>query len=124
MEIDKRLHKWHNDGVWDSLIEQVRTTKASEHRQAYSRLVDKSLAKAEAGIDQLGDDLSAADIKALVITGAASTDKIRLADNQPTSITQRGDSMTELKEQFRRLSSSYTLVPKSTIIEQDDNEAP
>ena len=118
------LSLWHTKGIWDELIEQVRTEKAHEHRQAYSRLVDKSLRAAEAGIDKLeGKDLSPNDIKALVVAGATSTDKVRLADNQPTSIQAKTDSMTSLAQEFARLSrqaikdEGKVLVPASTVHE-------
>ena len=117
---ESTLRGWKDRGHWDEVIAEVRASNTDRNIAQYDRLTYKALRAADKGIDALeGKELSPADIKALVISGAATTDKSRLLQNLPTSVTQRGDSMTELKEQFRRLSSSYQLVPKSTIIEQE-----
>jgi hypothetical protein len=110
---------------WDALIVEVRSQKAVEHRQAYSRLVDKALAKAEKGIDKLPDALSASDCKALLITAATSTDKLRLADNQPTRITGSGQTPEQIAEQFRQMIlKDNVLIPKKNIIEGAHEEGP
>ena len=113
------VHTWSTDwDGWDATVELVRTEKAQEHRQAYSRLVDKALDKAERGIDQLPDKLSAGDIKALVISGAASTDKVRLHDNMPTRITGSGETVEQIAERFRQMIlKDNVLISKDKIIE-------
>ena len=102
------------------LITTLHEAKATEHRQAYSRLVDKSLAKAEQGIDKLGDDLSAGDIRSLIVSGAVGTDKIRLADNLPGSITSRSDdSIESLARTFKQLSDSFEEKNANTVLTID-----
>ena len=91
-----------------ALIADLHNVKATEHRQAYSRLVDKSLRAAEAGIDGLDiSTLKANDIKALMVTGATGTDKIRLADNMPGSISGSSDvaAMQQMADLFASMSS-------------------
>ena len=96
-----------NDDVWVEQIEQVRTEKRDEHIASYHELTRKSLAKANEGIDNLDvTKLTASDIKALVITGAASTDKSLLLDGRPTSISSSGAGTQVLAEQLRQLSRS------------------
>jgi len=122
------LSSWKREWPeWDDVIADVRTEKALEHRQAYSRLVDKSLRAAERGIDKLdGQKLTANDIKALVITGAASTDKIRLADNQPTRITATDSSTQSVLAFLETIGKKYRDAKEVVVIEQviDETEEP
>ena len=117
------VHTWSKewDG-WDALLVEVRSEKAAEHRQAYSRLIDKALAKAEKGLDELDGKLTASDIKTLVISAATSTDKVRLADNMPTRIQGSQDSLEALAAQFKRLADDKVLVPRNNVINQEDTE--
>ena len=98
-----------------ALIAELHSLKATEHRQAYSRLVDASLAKAEQGIAALGDELSAGDIRALIVSGAVGTDKLRLADSLPSTITSTG--IADLQKQFEAMAATHTMVPRSTIVD-------
>ena len=89
------------------LLAELNEIKAVEHRQAYSRLVSKSLAKAEQGIEKLDvNSLSANDIKSLVITGATSTDKLRLADGIGKPAPSSGPGNQTISDQLRALSAS------------------
>jgi len=114
------INNWIRSDEGIALVTSLNQLKATEHRQAYSRLVDKSLAKAEAGIDKLDlDKLSAADIKSLVITGATSTDKVRLADNMPSVIKSDGgaQALQAAADLFHALANDKVLVPKSKVID-------
>ena len=103
----------------------LRDEKSTEHRQAYSRLVDKSLRAAEKGIDKLdGQKLTANDIKALVITGAASTDKITLADNQPTRITATDSSTASVLKFLEQIGQSYHEKQVNVVQVIDKTEEP
>jgi transposase-like protein len=91
----KTLGHWsRHDDRFNEVLENLQGEKLLEHRQAYSRVVTKALNVAERGIDALdGKELSASDIKALVITGATGTDKGLLLDGKPTSISSKGSDM-------------------------------
>ena len=96
-----------NSDMGVALIAELHAIKAVEHRQAYSRLVSKSLAKAEQGIEKLDvNSLSANDIKSLVITGATSTDKLRLADGIGKPAPSSGPGNQTISDQLRALSAS------------------
>lgn len=105
---ESTLCQWKNGSDWwDKLIEEVRSEKADEHIALYHSLTQKALAKAEGAIDQLGDTLSASDIKALVVTGATATDKARLLLNQPTSIRADADPGEAIKLFLEQIADSY-----------------
>ena len=126
------LHTWSKSEWWQDLSERVRTEKDSQHVALYDNLTRSALSKAQAGIDQLGDTLSANDIKALVVTGATATDKSRIIRNQAVNIsgsTGSVEAINNLAKQFRELSRSYQekKIKDSTAIEgregqKDDNE--
>ena len=129
MDIPKAtVRSWSQGDWWVELVTKVHAEKAKQHRAAYSRLVDKSLEAANNGIDKLeGTTLSANDIKALVVTAATSTDKIRLSDGQATSISGKAVGISDLSDQFRKLAATHQLVPKSKVIagslsDDDDQE--
>ena len=54
------------------------------------------------------EELTASDIKALVVTGATGTDKSRILQNLPTSIKGDSASMQSLADQFKELSKQWT----------------
>ena len=106
------------------MLEQVRNENQDEHISSYHEITRKALAKADQAIDSLPDDLTAADIKALVVTGATATDKARLLQNMPTSIKGDSASMQDLADQFKRLSKQWTekQVNVVAVQGQDDGE--
>ena len=108
----KTLGHWsRHDDRFNEVLENLQGEKAVEHRQAYAQITSKALKAAERGIDELdGKDLSAADIKALVITGATATDKGLLLDGKPTSIQGDSKSMQELAAIFRKVSRDNKIV--------------
>ncbi len=111
------LSTWNSNGVWDELIEQVRTEKASEHRAQYSKIIDTAQAKALELIPNMTD------AKAAVIIAATATDKVRLADNMPTSI--RGDSKTmqSMIERFEKIEQDHQQIQGSVVsVQPKDNQ--
>ncbi len=91
---------WSKTEWWDEAVAKVRDEKSEEHRAMYSQIVDASQAKALELIPDMKD------AKAAVLMACMGTDKIRLADNMPTSISGKGDNNGALMDQLRQLSSS------------------
>ena len=104
---EQTLSDWRKQEWWIEGLEEVRSAKQDEHINAYHELTKKALDKADRGIEALGDDLSASDIKALVVAGATATDKGRLLMNQPTSISSKSTDMSALADEFRKVSKQW-----------------
>ena len=113
----KTLGHWsRHDDRFNEVLENLQGEKALEHRQAYAKIVTKALKAAERGIDELdGKDLSASDIKALVVTGATATDKGLLLDGKPTSIQGDSKSIEQLAEFFREISREHKIRQVNSI---------
>ena len=112
------LFHWKNHSDWwDTLVVEVRGEKADEQRQGYSLIVDKAHREV---IDRLekGDfahyqgkkfRIPVKAKEAAIISGIA-TEKIRLSDNLPTTITDNRSSEDQIKKLvqfFRDVSSKY-----------------
>jgi len=87
---------WQKQPWWDEFIATVRSEKADEHRAKYSELVDKAQ---EVALEKLPE----ASAQQAMIIAATGTDKIRLHDGMPTSITGSIDNR-ELAERCKELS--------------------
>ena len=113
----KTLGHWsRHDDRFNEVLESLQGEKALEHRQAYAKIVTKALKAAERGIDELdGKELSAGDIKALVVTGATATDKCLLLDGKPTSIHGESKSIEQLAEVFREISKEHKIRQVNSI---------
>ena len=81
---------WKKTAWWKDAVTSVRSEKADEHRARYSELVDKAQ---KVALEKL-PEASARDAMIIAATG---TDKIRLADNKPTSITSSQASDAQIK---------------------------
>ena len=90
------LKSWSDSDLWVDTIADVHQAKASEHRAMYSKVVDAAQRQTLATID------SATPAQASLIACQA-TDKVRLLDNMPTSITSKTETMTDLAKQFQAL---------------------
>ena len=109
---------WKQTDWWDEVVNEVRTENQNEHISQYHELTRKALRKADLAIDNLGDDLSAGDIKALVVTGATATDKARLLLGLSTSNPGKGATMADLQAQFERLAANHKAIQATVIDEQ------
>ena len=117
-------HSWgtRGDEVWVTTIEHVRTENQDKHIANYHRLTELALDKAEQGIGKLdGDNLTANDIKSLVVTGATCTDKGLLLQGKATSISGKDSSIHDLAQQFKALSDSFE-EKQINVIETVKNE--
>ena len=118
------LSAWMRSEWAHELIAEVRSEKQNEHIALYHELTTKSLKKAEKGISKLkAKGLKAGDIKALVITGAAATDKARLLLNQPTSISGKSEGIPELIEIFRKVSQENKAFNESVVSTQHKEQS-
>ena len=85
---------------WDEVITQVHAEKEQQHRATYSAIVD---AAQQVVIDKLPEATAA---QANIIA-ATATDKTRLIDNRPTSISSSTGSQAAIQgliEQFKKVS--------------------
>ena len=99
MDIPKNtLCQWHKQGIWDELIEQVRTENANRHISVYTKIVDEAH---KITLDKLPEATAA---QANIIA-ATATDKARLLQNQPTSI-QAKTTTQDLAKEFQKLAGS------------------
>jgi len=88
----KTVSDWLRQDWAVDLIAEIRHQNQDQHISQYHELTRRSLELALEGVDQLqGKDLSAGDIKALVVTGATATDKARLL--QSTSHTEQASQV-------------------------------
>ena len=122
---ESTLGRWKQEcDWWDKLVEEVRSEKADEHIALYHSLTKKALAKADGAIDKLKGDLSASDIKALVVTAATATDKTRLLLNQPTSIRADSTPGDSIKLFLEQIADSYRESRAKVVAtqEKDNNQ--
>ena len=111
-------HKWEG---WDAIIMQVHSEKEQQHRANYSKIID--LAQQQV-IAKMGDATAA---QANLIA-CQDTDKIRLIDNRPTSISSSTGSQAAIQgliEQFKKVSRENRDITafKTTYAEvEKDNE--
>ena len=123
----KTLGHWsRHDDRFNEVLENLQGEKALEHKQAYAKIVTKALKVAELGIDELdGKTLSAADIKALVVTGATATDKGLLLDGKTSSIGSDHNSQESIIEYLEKLAVTFQEKQAKVVAVQlkaDDRE--
>jgi transposase-like protein len=114
MDIPRRtISDWTRTDWWDEVVAEVRQLKADEHIARYQALTDKALRVAEEAIDRLDpSSISASDIKALIVSGATSTDKARLLMNQPTSVKSDSSSTDMLRLKFEYIARHSVWNPE------------
>ena len=113
------VQKWKGQDWFVDLVDKVHQEKAEEHRATYARIVEEAQ---KVVLDKLPSATSA---QANIIA-ATATDKVRLLDNMPTSISGKAVGISDLSDQFRKLAATHQLVPKSKVIEgslSDDKDS-
>jgi hypothetical protein len=126
MNIPKRtLHDWKLTDWWIEQSAQVRAQKSDELDSNFTRLIDTAF-------EQAGDRLVNGDTRLFkdqlirvpmsgrdcVIAGATLYDKQRLHRNQPTSITDKRDSLASMAKKFEELADRYIARDKTIVSEQ------
>ena len=115
---ENTVQGWKFNGSMDATIARVKEEKASEHRAQYSKIIDKAQAKALELIPKMTD------AKAAVIIAATATDKVRLADNMPTTISGNTKTMQSMIDRFERIERDYQ-AGRSRVVsvqEQENNQ--
>ena len=112
---ENTLSTWKQNGSMDETIAKVHGEKTNELRAKY---VDVC----ELAIDHTKKTLPEATPAQSAVISGVFFDKVRLIDNQPTSI--RGDSQTmlELADQFRKLSREYIATGSTYKVLKDKEE--
>ena len=105
---------WKKADWWDDLVAQVRSENTARHRAEYSKIVD--LAQKQT-IKELPNATAQ---QASIISGVAF-DKLRLIDNQPTSISSNQDSKT-LAEACIELSRTMREKQVNVVAVQDKSD--
>ncbi len=105
------LGMWNRNGVWDELIKEVQAAKASEHRAKYSQIIDIAQDVTLAKLPEA----TAAQAHLIACQG---TDKVRLADNMPTTITSTSKSMQSMTERFEKIEREYQAGRARIVSEQ------
>ena len=124
--------KWRDSGEqwWEEAVakarhqigEEILSTQLENARLAGNQLTDRienGDTKVLANGTVVNQPMSGKD---LAVVNGIQVDKARTAMNMPTSIQGRTDSLESLKDQFRKLSSTHTIVPKSRIIDNTNND--
>jgi len=112
------IWKNNNDAVWVETVEQVQTEKGEEHRAMYVQIVDKAQ-------KQVVKALPKANAAQANLIACQATDKIRLHDGMPSSISSNLDTR-ELAETWKELSRTMrdhrvVAVQKESSVQEESN---
>lgn len=115
---------WKNkgDAVWVETVAQVQTEKSEEHRAVYVQLVDQAQEQVRIKLPE------ATAAQAMVIAGIA-TDKVRVHDGMPTSISGSQDNraLADVCKELSRTMRDHGVVSvqaKSRISHNEDKTEP
>ncbi len=110
---DSTIGTWKKQDWWVELVGSVRDEKGEEHRAMYSQIVDKAQ---RITLEKL-PDASAAQAN---LIACQATDKVKLHDGMPTSITGSIDNRA-LAEQCKEL--SRTMRDHRVVSTQPQNKS-
>ncbi len=106
------IWKNKNDAVWVETVKQVQTEKGEEHRAMYVKIVDKAQ-------KQVIKALPKANAAQANLIACQATDKVKLHDGMPTSISGNMDTRA-LAEQCIEL--SRTMRNHRVVAVQEETE--
>ncbi len=112
---DSTIGTWKKQDWWEELVGSVRNEKGEEHRAMYSQIVDKAQ---RITLEKL-PDASAAQAN---LIACQATDKVKLHDGMPTSITGKAESMSSLAKQFDALAQSFKEKQVNVVSVQEESE--
>ena len=109
------IHNWSKEEWWVELTGQVRTEKTAQHRAQYSLIVD--LAQ-----DRIIEDLPNATAQQASVIGGIAFDKLRLIDNQPTSISANQDNkaLADVCKELSRTMRDHGVVSTQHQVNKPD----
>ena len=109
---------WKNkgDAVWVETVEQVQTEKGEEHRAMYVQIVDKAQRQT---LDKLPD----ANAAQANLIACQATDKVRLHDGMPTSISGKSEDMQALAKKFDAFAQSFNEKQVNVVSTQPQNKS-
>ncbi len=107
------LSNWSKADWWDEVVVEVRTEKSGEHRANYVEIIDKAQ-------QQTLKALPRANAAQAHLIACQATDKVRLHDGMPSSISSNLDTR-DLAEQWKEL--SRTMRDHRVVSVQQDSSA-
>ena len=112
------LSNWSKTDWWDEVVAEVRTEKSSEHRANYVEIIDKAQ-------KQTLKALPKANAAQAHLIACQATDKVRLHDGMPSSISSNMDNRA-LAEQCKELSRTMrdhrvVSVQKDSSVQEESN---
>ncbi len=105
------LCDWRKTEWWNEALAEVRSENTDEYISRYHELVIKG---SKIALEKLPE----ASARDAMIIAATANDKLRLALNQPTSISSRSSNNGALMDQLRQLSSSLKEKAINVVSEQ------
>ena len=107
----RTINEWRNTEWFNTSLAEVRHEKQDEYIAQYSRLIVE-------GNKIALSKLPEASARDAMIIAATANDKLRLALNQPTSISSNSASMSELQAQFEALAANHKAIQSTVIDDQ------
>jgi len=105
------LSGWQKCDWWESTLSEVRHKKHDLYVAKYGELIEE-------GTRVALEKLPEASARDAMIIAATANDKLRLALNQPTSISGKSDGIEDLAAQFRALSKQWEEKQINVVSEQ------
>ena len=112
---DATVSTWKKEEWWVELVGALRNEKSEEHRAQYVRIVGKAQKRVLKALPK------ATAQQAMIIAGVG-TDKVRLHDGMPTSISGKAESMSSLANEFRALSAKWEEKQSRVVSTQNDTQ--
>ena len=106
---------WRREEWWNEKLAEVRNEKQDLYIAKYGELIEE-------GTRIALEKLPEASARDAMIIAATANDKLRLALNQPTSISSTSSTMQALMDQFRELSSKWDEKQANVIATQDKQD--
>jgi len=110
------LNDWKKTDWWQELVKDVQTEKNVEQRAKYSRIVDKAQ-------QQTLDKLPDANAAQAHLIACQATDKVRIHDGMPTSISGNMDTreLAEMCKELSRTMRDHRVVSVQSKEKDKDN---
>ena len=108
---ERTILDWRKSDWFNTALAEVRAEKQDEYIAQYDKLITEGTRIA---LDKLPD----ASARDAMIIAATANDKLRLALNQPTSISASSKGIDDLKRQFEELSANHKRIEGTIVDEQ------